>query len=1295
MRNQISIYLFHAAITTAIVGILSLGVWFLHFSIEQFISTPHTYENIEITPYGHKRISFLEHTYDSILVNIDKTTIKVRALHLDITPFGEEKNVKLDIDEVETRIPVDTGNVVKEQKTFSEPIGIAENISIPLPVALNVNKVIFGTPDEEILRTGKIAITSESDYKVNIGIKDVRHKVLPTPATVDLKADFQTKLKVSGYAKTSSDSVHIAYSAPKSDITKARIKTNVNVKDPSSWISDKSLLEDLPAIKSIAVKADIETDIINNSVSYTTTLNTQLGEYWPLTPLNLSATLKGNLDSAHTDLLFTNNEGGSISISGEIDKDFNCKMQGEVSGMSAEYGPQMMPMDLTINSFQKTGDKIEASLETHSGSIINTSIDLENNLKLVYSATVSPYEPWALDWCKEDLELAKPVKVFGTFEDGKMKAYVSIDTVPFAYHMTADSLRVNLVLDRYSIVFPKITIYTPDEIFEAKGDVYWDFDHPRTYWKISQQHGGSVELYVDVFDSIKVEARADRAELSTIPFARFKMSENTSGRISGTWKHNFESYVGEAELEGEADVQSFNLLGYIKVHEIGDTVFIDRATALHNGNEVNLKAVFVMPNDTVPDFKPTAMLPVKMLYAKSSATDFSLPLLLEPLGDTTFATGMMNGEMTYMDKEGLHGHLDFSDLNFNNIPSQLFNVRQMSANANRDSVELLADLDILQGSLTGKTHISLTNILSSAREVLVTHNSDNGGFLTVKGNIDNEFLFKGDLSANGSWLIPGTRYEIQNTDLKVDVNAQLRQGINGVEANIKSDSTMVLLPQLGKPLPFQFTGNVNKGKLNIAKVFTQNEEGETISGSLNYDLSLMKLDAIDIHTDKYTLNSGSHSVTIEKVKSHLEETDKDISLSANIPVIKYLFKDETMGDAQARARADLTLLIPHTQKGQIKNKTVSGNVVVDKLVYHKDLDIEITPSSLDKLLNLFNSAISKLRTKEQTEAKISVSSPIDLDIHVTESQTDSVEIVTPFATFPLTFDIQVRGNTNRPLLRGDVTNSNNGFIGVRDLYQFDLNTFNISWMDVPWQHGTIDVSSSQDLPYCTESEDKDKEDETCPINLDIMGTITNPQINPTSNCGTESSAAALYYNIFLGCIANETGDATDWNKLAGKAIGKVLASTANKTLGGDYIGDIDMKVKLFNNSEKDSTYFKIPISLDRWVKNLSLIFGYTQDESENPTYEQALQFGATYTLPVFKGKEYHHKNHISPTLSLNGLLISKQYISSTGTEGNENRIEKNIGLNYTYRFWNPCLLGIGHCETVHPSATTPREETKK
>jgi hypothetical protein len=677
------------------------------------------------------------------------------------------------------------------------------------------------------------------------------------------------------------------------------------------------------------------------------------------------------------------------------------------------------------------------------------------------------------------------------------------------------------------------------------------------------------------------------------------------------------------------------------------------------------------------------MLPIQVLHAWTSAEDFNLPILLEPLGDTTLASGSFNGEISFKEETGLQGNIDFKNLKFNNIPPELLKIQQMNVSARKNKIELVTDFEILNGTWTGNTNIVVDDIFEPTRKVKLTYLSPNSGYIKSEGILNDDLDFLGTINLGGMWLIPETRAEIEKTDLKIDVQATLREGLKGIKAQLWSDSTVLKYSTLPNNFPIRIRGELKDGMLEMNEISTQNEFGDLLIATLLYDLQQMRLEAIDISTEKYTLEMDSHIITLRNVTSHLEDSEDQMSIVTNIPTIQYKFNDETFGTANLIGKSDITLNIPHTQERQIKNKSVSGNFIIDKLVYRKDLDIEITPSSLDKLLSMLNNAIANLRNKEKTEAKISVSSPIDLSFHISDSQKDSVEIISPFASFPLTLDITVLGTTNRPLLRGDVTNADNGFIGVKDIYEFDLNTFNISWNDVPWQHGVIDVSSSQELPYCTETEDKDKE--TCPINLDIQGTITNPQPIPSSNCGTESTAADTYRNIFLGCVATESGVSADWNKLAGKAIGKFISSTANKTLGGDYIGDIDMKVMLFDNSgnDKDSSYVKVPISLDRWVKNLSLIFGYTQDQSQSPTYDQALQFGASYTLPVFQDKEYSHKNHFSPSLSLNGQIVRKQYQFSTG-EDNDSRIEKNIGVNYTYKFWNPCILGIGHCETVRP-----------
>ena len=1288
MKSILSIFAVKAVVITTVVGAVALGVWYVHFAIEELLSTPHTFGNVTITPYGHSQNNLLDHFYDSIKVEQGQSTYMIRGPHLDVTILGENRGIVLDVGEVSANFVPDTTTKSSGKDTTKalEAIEFPDKIRVPFPVKFTLKKLDF-TMGDMGWQAQNILLKNNSQKNITFAADSIKGSFVKEPTSLQLDVDFSEKnLVVNGTIKTKNDNIALNASAPKNDLTQLKASTNVSVKDPLSWVPMK-LSKSIPGISNLNLNGSVSTSLTKKTLQYNFTLKTHIGEVWPFLPLDATIKVNGSPKQTNIESVFRNNEGGHINLDGVINDKLDFDFSGEIAYMSAMYGPQMMPMDMDIQSITKTGDVIDASIETREGSVIKAHVKTEDSLKVFFAANLSAMEPWALDWVKGNVEIGKNPKIIGSFQNNKLRAYVKIDSIINAYHFKADSLRLQLVLDlgRGFIDFPKITLFTPNEEFAITGDV--DYHEPtlHTSWKLKQKNGGSAETVVHVGDSLLVWAQADHAEISTIPFSDIELNDKLKGTVTGTIDYNLDSRVGSAELDIDGNVEPFILHGHTKIREAGDTVFIDTAVFMHNSNKVAMEATFVLPNDSNPDFKPTAMLPIQVLHSWASAQDFNLPILLEPLGDTTLASGSFNGEISFDEESGLLGNIEFKDLSFTNIPPELLNLKLLNVSAKKNKIELLTNFDILNGVWTGNTNIVVDDIFEDNRKVELTYISPNSGFIQGHGTINNDLDFLGSIELGGTWLIPETRAEIDKTDMRIDVQAKLREGLAGISAKLWSDSTIVRYGTLPMDFPLRVRGDLKDGLLAINEISTQNDRGDLILAALLYDVKTMRLEALDISTDSYTLETDNHTVTVKNVTSHLEDSEDQMSLVANIPLVQYKFNDETFGTANLRGKSDITLNIPHTQDRQIKNKSVNGNFIIDKLVYRKDLDIEITPSSLDKLLSLFNNAIANLRNKEKTEAKISVSSPIDLTFHISDSQSDSVEIITPFASFPLTLDIWVLGTTTRPILRGDVTNADNGFIGVKDIYEFELSSFNISWNDVPWQQGIIDVSSTQELPYCTEQEDKDKE--TCPINFDIQGTITNPQPMPSSNCGTESTAADTYRNIFLGCIATEDGVSADWNKLAGKAIGKVISSTANKTLGGDYIGDIDMKVMLFDNSgnDKDSSYVKVPISLDRWVKNLSLIFGYTQDQSIDPVYEQALQFGATYTLPVFQDKEYSHKNHFSPTLSLNGLLISKQYTSNSGTEtNNESRVEKNIGINYTYKFWNPCILGIGHCETVRP-----------
>ena len=1294
---------------TVVVGVLALGAWFAYIAVTTYLSSPHTYGDVEVIPHGYNIKGLLTHSWDSVTVKQGGNTYTVRNFSLDVSIFSEKRGANVALGELEVQVktapstPQEGG--APQGQDPKEAFKFPDKFKFYIPAEISVGKLSVDvdkdTPQQMHWQAENFKAKSEGLQAASVKLDSIQGDYISEMASIDIQADFGgDNVKVKGKLAAGNDAIDLDVSLPKDNLAAVSTSIDMEIRDPKKWIP-VDLPPELPTIGAVKVKGSVKLDPKTQKPRYNLNLKTRIGEFWPLMACNAIINLKGDDERIHFETDLNNDEGGHIHLEGDADKNLDGDLTGYVEYMSSEFGPQMMPLDVKIHSAHKEGDRIDVSLETRQGSAIDATIDLSKDVDIVFTGDISPYEPWALDWNFGYLTLPNRFNINGSFRNGVMHAKAKIPNIEFAYHMKADSLEVELDLNENGIVFTNGIIYTEKETFDFFGDVMWEDEDPHTSWDVTQRHGGHAYAYIAWTDSITIKMIADSVDVSTIPFAKIKLANEMNGEVTGMWHHNFTDNSGEVDIIADGNYQPFDFRARIKARQNGDSIFIDKFHAMQDKNRVEAEAVFILPNDSNPDFKPTGILPIQVVHAWASAKDFSIPTLLEPLNDTTFSEGFMNGDVSYEQGKGLLGNIDFTKLSLSKIPTSVLKIDKMNLFAEGDRTELNAYVNIGNGGWAGSTQVIINNIFDNKRHISVVHSTDNGGDITLEGDVDSAFIFSGKLNVTGSWFIPGTTAEVTKTDLQVDITSNIREGFKGITAEIRSDSTFIQPPKMGRKIPFSVKGHIENGIAEITELLTRNKEGETITASAAYNIDSLKLEKFDIFSEQFSFKSGQHSIMVKEVSGSLNDYDNELVVSVSLPYIQYNFFDETFGEGEVLAQSDLDFTMPRSTGDRLQNNSISGKVVVDKMVYHKELEFQITPTSLNRILTMFNNFITRLRKSEAQEAKISTASPINLMVHVNDSQRDSTAIVTPFAAFPFTFDIWVLGNTNRPLLRGDVINSNNGFIGVQELYEFELNSFSISWMDVPWQQGVVEVSSSQELPYCDDS--RDKENETCPINFDITGTITNPQPTPSSNCGTESSAAATYYNIILGCIADNNDESTDWNKLAGKAIGKVLSTTANKTLGGEYIGDIDMKVMLFSNNttgDKDSSYFKIPISLDRWVKDLSLIFGYTQDQSENPTYDQALQFGVNYTLPVFKDKKFSHKNHLNPSLSLNGLLISKQYLTNTGAGGNESRLEKNIGFNYGYRFWNPCLLGIGRCETVSPNSTLKdapdnKQETKK
>ena len=88
MKKSTSTFPITAAIVTVVVGVLALNAWFARIALITFLSSPHTFGEVEITPYGYELGGPLTHSWDSLTVKTGANTFTVSKFDLDITVLG-------------------------------------------------------------------------------------------------------------------------------------------------------------------------------------------------------------------------------------------------------------------------------------------------------------------------------------------------------------------------------------------------------------------------------------------------------------------------------------------------------------------------------------------------------------------------------------------------------------------------------------------------------------------------------------------------------------------------------------------------------------------------------------------------------------------------------------------------------------------------------------------------------------------------------------------------------------------------------------------------------------------------------------------------------------------------------------------------------------------------------------------------------------------------------------------------------------------------------------------------------
>jgi len=1242
-----------------------------------YLSNPIDIGSAIIIPQGFETDFPFKFSWESVRIKFAQgsdLTFKNPKISFDPKLTTRRELLNISIDSIHAKIAPGAGTTDSTKiEHMNHP-----DLWLPFRVSINVNKVAVEVKDiGDWNLDSLVAAKSGQQKRVYIRAKNIRGTHLAKNLFLNAeyrwnKSFVDAALSISDRA---SDSLAFILNAPRRHLEDLSAEINVNVASLPLWLKDK-WPSDAPKIEKIALHSNASVNILTGKADFDLSLKTKIGKIWQLPAFDAAITVLGNNSGiSQSEILLKGTNGESVKFKGNIDRNLDGSGELEVKGINITLGPETLPTDVKFHKITKKGNSASANFTTGAGSNFTAKVADLNNPTIIFSADLAPKEPWAVQWCGDMLKLANPTVLTGSFSFKEILLKANLKTkVPYAYYTSVDEFEVSLWLNTTGIHFPKGTIKRKGYESEFTGEVMWDKEY--FTFRLEQPGGGEAEVYGTF--SPKIDLILKNINTLELPFADTSMLRGYNGFVTGTWNHDFKEKKGKASVSLSTVIRDFAVSGKADIEMLGDSLIAKNIEIEHNKKRVEGYLFALLPSEARKE--------MEIQKANLNIADMNLVSLLAMFNDSTLSSGFANGNLEFNEKTGLQGEIVFTQIALTGLDPGVARFPNLYLEAKGDSVKVSNRVFLGYDSLWDGT---LKTVLSRPKEKsdfpfrisYLASNVDNKGELVFNGFISKDFknIF-GNAQLQGDWFLPSGIGEIKNTNLNITAKSILGKNILDSLTAVFSTEQNIYKTGIFE-IPFALSGRIRRGMLFVDSAFVYGQNDEKITATLQFDLNKTNIKDLSFNTEQFTLSLlNDHLIQIKNGAGRTVLDSAGITVFADLPAIFYRMENANYGKAGATLKGQAVYRLPFQTSLSQTNPSITGNFEIGRATYQKDFELIPDPLQIDKTLkNLNKFLVSLVREKKvsSNERNALTGRPTTLDIKIrTGSETSLVN--TSVAEFAFVVDVSVTGTTRNILLAGDINAIGGGKIGHKDLTLFDLSSLRLYWRTSPIKQGEIDLSFSNDYPFCAD-------DEKCKISVNVTGPFAKLNMEPTASCDIEASPALIYYSMLLGCISRdyESGINIDRDRALGKVFGKTMSSTINRVVGGKMVGDIDFKWKILNDElqEEDTNYVRIPIDLSKWVENLEFVLGYTNtnENSLNPRYDKSYEIGFGYKLPVFDSTDTN-RNLIEPSLKVETNLVARHYILTAESAGDETRLEKNVGLIYSHKFWDPCILGIGSCK---------------
>jgi len=1256
---------------------LFIGYKVAKFKVFSFLSNSINFGEVQIIPKKFSMDFPFKYSWESIRVVINGVDLFFEKPKISLDPrLGYRRELlNVSIDSVYAGINPEMFKKSEESdlKNLSHP-----DLWLPFRVSINVDKAVV-----DVKKVGGwkldslVAVKSGRQKRFYIRAKDIRGTHLAR--FLFLNADYRWNELFSdasiSVSDRISDSVVVVLNAPRERLENLSANIKVNVLDLPLWFRDKWSSK-APEISKIALNSNVSYNILSNKLDFNLDLKAKIGELWQLPSFDAAITAIGNdKNISQSEILLKGKNGEFIKFKGNVDKNLDGSGQLEVNGINITLGPETLPTDVKFHKITKKGNSISTDFTTGAGSyFVAKMADLKNPV-IEFSASLDSLEPWAVQWTRGNVKLASPTTLTGSFSFNEILLKVDLNTkVPYAYYAAADEFDVSLWLNPQGIHFPKGTIKRRGYESSFTGNVLWS--EKSFTFKVNQQSGGEAEVHGKFLP--KIDLNLQSINTVELPFADTAMLKGYNGIVSGNWNHDFLNRKGKASVSMSTVIHDLTLNAKANVEMFKDSLRVEDIEVEQDKKKITGFLFAHLP--AAPEEK------IEILQAGINVPNMNLVSLLATFKDSSLLNGYANGSLEYNKQTGLTGELMFSKIALKGLDSNTISFSDFRLETSGRSAKVFVRVFLRDSLWNGDLEAGVDKIgLESDLPIYVSYsasNIDNVGSLKFDGFLNKNFekIF-GDIRVQGDWFLPSGMGEIKKADINMSVKTVLgKDALDSLTAKFKTGQNIFEYGIF--KIPFEFSGQINKGVLSADTIFVHGQKDEKVTAKLQFDLNKAVLKDLSFNTEIFTLFLlNEHLIKIKNGKGSTKFDNEGITVFADLPSISYSMESADYGMLIANLKGQAAYRFPfHVGQAQT-NPSITGSFEIGKASYKNNIVI-LDPNHLDKTLKTWSKFVESMFKEKRvnaTERAALTGRPTTLNVKIQTGREEST-ISSNVAEFAFGVNLTALGTTRNILLSGDINAIGNGKIGYNSLTMFDMSMFRIYWHDAPIKNGIIELRATNEYPLCSNV------DETCTISIDINGQLTKLNMQPTADCNIEASPALIYYSMLLGCISTDyesSGNFFDAFKLRNKGVGMAMSYLGNKTFGTDVIGDVDFKWTFaeFGDiaQEQDTNYVKVPISLSKWVKSLEVVLGYTNDISLDPRYYKSYEMGLRYSLPIFDPNEVN-VNLIDPSLDISSNLVMRSYQSRLESGQDEARLEKNVGLLYSHKFWDPCILGMGRCK---------------